>query len=80
MPKPRRYRRTMRLSRLAPVPGAVLLLALATPVAGDPIGPASPPFGHPGPYVPLIPGNLLVTTSIYRNDPNIVAGQTGLPP
>ncbi len=80
MPKPRRNRRTMRLSRLAPVPGAVLLLALATPVAADPIGPASPPFGHPGPYVPLVPGNLLVTTSIYRNDPNIVAGQTGLPP
>jgi hypothetical protein len=80
MPKPRPYRRTMRLSRLVPVPGAVLLLALATPVAAAPIGPAGPPFGHPGPYVPMIPGNLLVTTSIYRNDPNIVAGQTALPP
>src|ERR1700761_5419105 len=28
----------------------------------------------------LIPGDLLVSTSTYQNDPNIVAGQTELPP
>jgi hypothetical protein len=28
----------------------------------------------------LFPGNLLVSTSYYRNDPNIVAGTTVLPP
>src|ERR1700722_6542993 len=28
----------------------------------------------------LAPGNLLVATSIYQNDPNIVAGSTELPP
>ena len=33
-------------------------------------------FGHSR----LIPGDLLVSTSYYRNDPNIVAGTTQLPP
>ncbi len=28
----------------------------------------------------MIPGNLLVSTSVYQNDPNIVAGSTQLPP
>jgi hypothetical protein len=35
---------------------------------------AEPPGGF------LLPGNLLVSTSFYRNDPGIVAGQTVLPP
>ena len=37
--------------------------------------------GHPGDQgARLIPGDLLVSTSDYVNDPNIVAGQTVLPP
>src|ERR1700722_16233379 len=39
--------------------------------------------GRPGGHRPatrLIPGDLLVSTSYYRNDPNIVAGTTQLPP
>jgi len=37
--------------------------------------------GHPGDQGGrLIPGDLLVSTSDYVNDPNIVAGQTVLPP
>jgi len=39
---------------------------------------------RPAGYFPgqtrLIPGDLLVSTSYYRNDPNIVAGTTELPP
>jgi len=37
------------------------------------------PGGH-RPSTRLIPGDLLVSTSYYRNDPNIVAGTTQLPP
>ena len=37
--------------------------------------------GHPGDQgARLIPGDLLVSTSSYTNDPNIVAGKTVLPP
>ena len=39
--------------------------------------------GRPGDHRPttrLIPGDLLVSTSYYRNDPSIVAGTTQLPP
>ena len=37
--------------------------------------------GHPGDQgARLIPGDLLVSTSTYVNDPNIVAGTTVLPP
>jgi hypothetical protein len=37
--------------------------------------------GHPaGQGARLIPGDLLVSTSTYTNDPNIVAGKTVLPP
>jgi hypothetical protein len=32
------------------------------------------------PTTPLEPGNLLVATSVFQNDPNIVAGTTQLPP
>ena len=41
------------------------------------------PAGRPGTATGttrLIPGDLLVSTSYYRNDPNIVAGTTQLPP
>ena len=34
----------------------------------------------PPPAAPLQPGNLLVSTSVFGNDPNIVAGVTQLPP
>ena len=40
---------------------------------------AKPGFGF-GAGTRLIPGDLLVSTSHYVNDPNIVAGQTILPP
>jgi hypothetical protein len=38
------------------------------------------PGGHGQGQTRLIPGDLLVSTSYYRNDPNIVAGTTVLPP
>jgi hypothetical protein len=38
------------------------------------------PGGHDYGQTRLIPGDLLVSTSYYRNDPNIVAGTTVLPP
>jgi hypothetical protein len=58
---------------------AVLLPALAalTAVVAQPSAMADLP---PLPNLPLIPGNLLVSTSVYQNDPNIVAGSTQLPP
>jgi hypothetical protein len=39
--------------------------------------PGGPGFGR---ATRLIPGDLLVSTSYYKNDPNIVAGTTQLPP
>jgi hypothetical protein len=60
----------------------VLRLAIATVFASGLLfglvtqGPA--PAGASS--VPLVPGNLLVATSVFQNDPNIVAGVTQLPP
>src|SRR5580692_9130541 len=42
-------------------------------------GPAGASAARPG-FGFLFPGNLLVSESYYTNDPNIVAGQTQLPP
>jgi hypothetical protein len=36
-------------------------------------------FPPPGGSAPLAPGNLLVSRSVYENDPNLVAGVTELP-
>jgi hypothetical protein len=52
--------------------------AHASTTAGRPAGPGAG-FGH-GQTTRLIPGDLLVSTSYYRSDPNIVAGTTQLPP
>jgi hypothetical protein len=52
--------------------------AHASTTAGRPAGPGAG-FGH-GQTTRLIPGDLLVSTSYYKNDPNIVAGTTQLPP
>jgi hypothetical protein len=51
--------------------------AHASTTAHDNGRPGGPGFGH---ATRLIPGDLLVSTSYYRNDPNIVAGTTQLPP
>src|SRR3984957_1040368 len=51
--------------------------AHASTTAHDNGRPGGPGFGH---AARLIPGDLLVSTSYYRNDPNIVAGTTQLPP
>jgi hypothetical protein len=45
---------------------------------GRPGGPGGPGHGHG--QTRLIPGDLLVAASYYRNDPGIVAGTTVLPP
>jgi hypothetical protein len=54
-------------------------LAAAT-AAGASTAPGAgrPPGGHHG--RDLVPGDLLVSGSYYANDPNLVAGQTALPP
>ncbi len=64
----------------------MVALALTAPVAlivptvglasSGPAGADAPPGAH----VPIIPGNLLVSTSEFQDDPGIVAGQTQLPP
>ncbi len=57
---------------------------LAATAAGATTAAASTAAGRPGGQghgqSRLIPGDLLVSTSYYRNDPNIVAGTTVLPP
>ena len=50
----------------------------STTADGRPAGPGAG-FGH-GQTTRLIPGDLLVSTSYYSSDPNIVAGATQLPP
>lgn len=69
----------------ARVAGAVPLVAGLAVLAGISPAWAGSPGGQPGPGgpgfgAPLVPGDLLVSTSTYRNDPNIVAGVTQLPP
>ena len=63
------------LAAFVTVVGVAGALAAAGPGAQASTG------GHPaGQGARLIPGDLLVSTSDYVNDPNIVAGQTLLPP
>ncbi len=58
------------------------LASAAGPQGGTPGGQVGPPGqgDGPGPGAPLIPGDLLVSTSTYQNDPTIVKGVTKLPP
>ena len=60
------------------VAGAAAVLAATAVGPGAQAATAGP--GHPGPAHRLIPGDLLVSTSTYVNDPAIVAGRTVLPP
>jgi hypothetical protein len=57
--------------------GVVGALAASAAGSGAQASVAAPGFGND---TRLIPGDLLVSTSHYVNDPNIVAGQTLLPP
>ena len=70
----RASRRSFQLAVLLPALAALIALLAQSSAMADK---AAPP---PPPTVPLIPGNLLVSTSVYQNDPNIVAGSTQLPP
>ena len=54
----------------------VLCAAGGVAAAGAPAGASA---AGPG-FQFIFPGNLLVSESFYTNDPNIVAGQTELPP
>ena len=65
------------LALTAPIALVVPTVALASP---GPVGPPYPPPFPPGGHTPLIPGNLLVSTSDFQDDAGIVAGQTQLPP
>ena len=60
----------------APAGAASVSARTATAGAGSVSGATGSGFSGPG----LLPGNLLVSESFYGNDPNIVAGQTQLPP
>jgi hypothetical protein len=63
-----------RALRLAVFASAFTAAAVMAMQASVPSADASAPSAA------LIPGNLLVATSVYRNDPSIVAGTTQLPP
>ena len=68
----RKWSRVAVLSLACTAPVAVLVPATALASSG----PDASSNGGP----PLVPGDLLVSTSQYRDDGNIVAGQTQLPP
>ena len=68
------FRKLRRTSVLIPTAVALVGLLAQSPALAD-RDPAPPP--RP---VPLLAGNLLVSGSVYQNDPNIVAGVTELPP
>jgi len=68
----RASRRSFQLAVLLPALAALIALVAQSSAMADKAAPL--------PTVPLIPGNLLVSTSVYQNDPNIVAGSTQLPP
>jgi hypothetical protein len=67
----RKYRYALGL-----IPAAAAVAGLMAPTAALASG-GSPSFEN---HVPLLPGNLLVSGSVYQNDPSIVAGSTQLPP
>jgi hypothetical protein len=64
-------RRTFQLAVLLPALAAMIALVAQSSAMAE-----LPPF----PNLPLIPGQLLLSTSVFQNDPNIVAGSTQLPP
>ena len=69
----RRSPRALRVAVFASALTAVSVMAVqsanaSVPAGGQDLGPA------------LIPGDLLVATSVFQNSPNIVAGTTQLPP
>jgi hypothetical protein len=72
MPSLRSALRTRRLAALGFALAAVA--AVATQAAVPSAGASAPPS------TTLTPGDLLVATSVYQNDPSIVAGSTQLPP
>jgi hypothetical protein len=69
------FRPSSRVRRFAVFAPAVTAITMIAMVATGPTAEASPP----SPAV-LSPGDLLVATSVFQNDPNIVAGTTQLPP
>ncbi len=66
----RTLRRGLRLAAALSMCAAIAGVALQAPTLGSSAAPATT----------LVPGNLLVATSTYQNDPNITAGSTQLPP
>lgn len=66
---------TKRSATLSLTFAALITLVLGSPAFAD--GPRGDDQG--GPNARLVPGNLLVSTSVFQNDPNIVVG-TPLPP
>jgi hypothetical protein len=72
--------RTVLVAVVVPLSAAIVSLALSTPALAGPTNRNAPPGWGRHTHVYLLPGNLLVSRSVYRNDPNIVAGQTALPP
>jgi hypothetical protein len=70
-------RRRAGIAAFVTAAGVTSALAAGAVGSGAQASVATPGFGN-GSH--LIPGDLLVSTSHYINDPNIVAGQTILPP
>src|SRR5579863_3018091 len=70
-------RRRTRIAVIACAAGMASALAAGAVGSGAQASVITPGFGDD---THLIPGDLLVSTSHYTNDPNIVAGQTILPP
>lgn len=72
LPYPRR-------GRLVPLVAGITGLAIfgSLAISGNAVAAAGP---KPGKGAPIIPDHLLVTASVFQQDPNIVAGVTQLPP
>lgn len=74
---PHSSRRRFRRAAFVPVAAALAAVAVASPALAD-RGPGNPGQGNADRG--LVPGDLLVATSNFVNDSNIVAGSTQLPP
>jgi hypothetical protein len=59
---------------------AAAVAATTMPAGATGTGPAAGAGAGRNGSARLVPGNLLVSESYYSNDPNLVAGQTQLPP
>ncbi len=78
LPVPLRRPRSGALVAVAAL-AAVVAIPTSALAGADPSAPGG--GGYPGGRsVPLLPGNLIVATSTYHNDPDIVPGVTQLPP